>query len=126
MTIYQVRTGFTVFKNGLSYTGGQSVDLTPGEFVRHKHKLENTQSTVAQGIYNNSSNNGATYTAITLNIPAQTWTDFGSVVDIKEYQVLGNDGSDLSDSFEYRQFQGKWQIFSLTVQNNLQIILEKS
>jgi hypothetical protein len=51
MTLYTVRTGFTVFKNGLSYTGGQSVDLTPVEFADHKHKLENTGSTVAQGIY---------------------------------------------------------------------------
>jgi hypothetical protein len=50
MAIYQVRTGFTVFKNGLSYTGGQSVDLTPVEFADHKHKLENTQSTVVEGI----------------------------------------------------------------------------
>lgn len=51
MTLYTVRTGFSVSKNGVSYAGGQSVDLTPAEFVRHKHKLENTQSTVAQGIY---------------------------------------------------------------------------
>lgn len=51
MTLYTVRTGFSVFKNGGRYAGGQSVDLTPTEFIRHKHKLENTQSTVAQGIY---------------------------------------------------------------------------
>jgi hypothetical protein len=50
MTLYTVRTGFSVFKNGLVYTAGQSVDLTSAEFARHKHKLENTQSTVGQGI----------------------------------------------------------------------------
>jgi hypothetical protein len=140
MAIYQVRPGFSVFKNGFSYIGGQSVDLTAVEFAHHKHKLENTQSTVAQGIYNNNSNNGGQYTNITLTIPAQIWTDFGSATEVKEWQVLANDGegslpgvspgtrearSDLTDSFEYRQFQGKWQIFSLIAQNNLQIILEQ-
>lgn len=51
MTLYTIRTGFSVFKNGGRYSGGQLVDLTPHEFARHKHKLENTQSTVVQGIY---------------------------------------------------------------------------
>lgn len=63
--------------------------------------------------------------AIALNLPADVWTDFALVSDASEFQILDVLGNNLTDSFEYRQFQGKWQIQSLTIQNNLQIILER-
>ncbi len=63
--------------------------------------------------------------AIALDLPADVWTDFALVSEAEGWQVLDSADNDLTDSFEYRQFQGKWQIQSLTIQNNLQIILQK-
>ncbi|MGL4880085.1 MAG: hypothetical protein ACRC8K_03370 [Waterburya sp.] len=62
-------------------------------------------------------------TQINLNLIAETWTDLALTSDASEFQVLSSDNVDVTDSFEYRIFQGKWQIFSLISQNNLQIIL---
>lgn len=58
-----------------------------------------------------------------LNLMPETWTDFALVAEIEKWQALSVDGIDLTDSFEYRQFNSKWQIFSLTAQSNLQVIL---
>jgi hypothetical protein len=63
--------------------------------------------------------------AIVLNLAAEAWTDFALISDALGFQVLDSGNTDLTDSFEYRQYQGKWQIYSLTIQSNLQIILEK-
>jgi hypothetical protein len=60
--------------------------------------------------------------ALPLNLQAETWTDFAEDTEVS-WQILGNNGSDLTDSFEYRRYQGKWQLYSLTPQANLQIIL---
>jgi hypothetical protein len=104
MAIYQVRTGFTVFKNGLSYTGGQSVDLTPVEFADHKHKLENTQSTVAQGIYNSDPE------AVAGNIS----------FDDRSIDLLpGSDTGSIQQAIE--QLNGRLDTFSIQ-SNNLPII----
>lgn len=43
---YVIRAGFSIYKNGLLYTGGQTIELSDLEFEQHKHKFENTVGTV--------------------------------------------------------------------------------
>ena len=87
-------------------------------------------------IYNNSSHNlrslqerveeleqNSQNSTLVLSLMPEDWTDFGLITDIREWQILSADNIDLTDAFEYRQFNGKWQIFSLTAQSNLQVIL---
>jgi hypothetical protein len=44
--LYLVRPGHTVVLNGLAYTSGQQVDLSPEQAEIHKHKIEGTASNV--------------------------------------------------------------------------------
>lgn len=43
---YLIRQGFAIYKNGVFYTGGQSVDLTDYEYELHKHKFENVAGSI--------------------------------------------------------------------------------
>lgn len=138
---YVIRAGFSIYKNGLLYSGGQTIELSDFEFEQHKHKFENTAGSIfpSSPITQVSPNpNNSNTSVISISISANTWTDFGSVANIGSFQVLAGGNAplqgasstpasqakiDLTDSFEYRQFQTKWQIFSLQAQNNLHIIL---
>lgn len=46
MSSYIVRPKFTIVKNDVIYTGGDSVELNDEEFEWHKHKLEGIESDV--------------------------------------------------------------------------------
>lgn len=121
---YVIRQGFSIKKDGVFYTGGQSVELTNQEFELHKHKFENVAGSVFPNV-NSNPGNGLDTSVVELSLNANTWTDFASALEVKTFEVLSFDKVNLTDSFEYRQFESKWQIFSLISQNNLQIILQK-
>ncbi len=120
---YVIRAGFSIYKNGLLYSGGQTIELSDLEFEQHKHKFEDTAGSIFP-IVNSSSNpnNGSNTSVLDISISANTWTDFGSTLTVGSFQVLSQAKINLTDSFEYRQFQTKWQIKSLVNQNNLHII----
>lgn len=46
MTIYRIRSGFTIAKNGITYLGGQDVDLDESQLRQHRHKLEGIPSSI--------------------------------------------------------------------------------
>lgn len=121
---YVIRAGFSIYKNGLLYTGGQTVELSDFEFEQHKHKFEDTAGSIFPINYvSPNPNNGSNTSVIDISLSADTWTDLGSSLTVGSFQVLSFDRVDLTDSFEYRQFQNKWQIKSLQDQNNLHVIL---
>ena len=59
---------------------------------------------------------------ISLDLNASTWTTFSNST-VSSFKVLSSTSEDLTDSFNYRQTGGSWQIFSLTSETNLQIYL---
>jgi hypothetical protein len=120
--IYVIRQGFSVYINGLFYTGGQTVELSDVDFEQHKHKFENIPGSVLPSPQVNPSSNNVS-SQIQISIQADAWTDFAPVAAVNSFQVLSQAKNDLTDSFEYRQFNSQWQIRSLIAQNSLQIIL---
>jgi hypothetical protein len=135
--LYVIRQGFSVYINGLVYLGGQTVELSDVDFEQHKHKFENIPGSVLPSPQVNPSSNNVS-SQIQISIQAEAWTDFAPVATVNSFQVLSQAKEDetpgvppgaryvrddLTDSFEYRQFNLQWQIRSLIAQNNLQIIL---
>lgn len=110
--LYIVRPEFTVRKNGVLYTGGQSVELSASEFAIHRHKLEGVSSTV--------NNFSTTKREVVLNLVANTWTDFAPDT-VRDFRVQDANNKDVTDNFDYQKQFGQWQIMSLTDETNLKI-----
>jgi hypothetical protein len=88
--LYVIRAGFTVVKNGLLYTGGQSVDLTNAEYLLHKHKFEGSIDPplpLNNGSSNNPSNSRIAISTIVLATDKQLENTDAAI------QVLTNSGS---------------------------------
>lgn len=88
---YVIRAGFSIYKNGLLYSGGQTIELSDFEFEQHKHKFENTVGSVLPIQLNVSPNpnNGITGGAARIDRRTPQF-DFNLSITDATYQHLIN------------------------------------
>lgn len=92
--------------------------MTLGNLTRYQ-LLEKISINLNQLVSNQISNSETT---ILLDVNAETWTDICDK-SVSDFYILNSEMLDVTDSFEYRQFNNKWQIYSLVSQSNLQVLL---
>lgn len=95
---YVIRAGFSIYKNGLLYGGGQTIELSDLEFERHKHKFENTAASIFPINYVNPNPNNGSSNTNTARIDRRTpQGDFNlSITDANFQHLINSTGATIT------------------------------